>query len=524
MNTLIKSHTSWRQRAFLIIVTTLLMVIANIALAQENAKKPNVLIIMGDDIGITNISAYSKGLMGYKTPNLDKLASQGMMFTDYYGEQSCTAGRASILTGQSGIRTGLLKVGLPGAKLGLQKEDPTLAELLKAHGYATGQFGKNHLGDRDEHLPTNHGFDEFFGNLYHLNAEEEPENPDYPKDPAFKKKYGPRGVIHSFANGKIVDTGPLNIERMKKIDYESLEKASNFIKQANKDGKPFFVWFNPTRMHFYTHIRDSVKGKSGQGFYADGMVEHDGHVGEILGLLDQLGIADNTIVVYTTDNGPHYNEWPDGGITPFRGEKNTNWEGAFRVPAMVRWTGKIPAGSVSNSIMSHLDWVPTIMAAVGDSNIKEELKSGMQVGDKTFKVHLDGYNFLPYLTGKEDKGPRKEFFYFSDDGMLVGLRYNDWKVVFAEQDKHYFDVWAYPLIQLRTPKIFNLRRDPFERADTDSNNYRHWWIRHAFILVPAQEFVGNFAQTFKEFPIRQKPASFNLDDVERTLDENVSSR
>jgi len=488
----------------------------------KTTKKPNILIIMADDIGVANLSVYSHGLMGYKTPNIDSIAKDGMMFTDYYGEQSCTAGRAAILTGQTGLRTGLLKVGLPGAKEGLQAEDPTIAELLKSKGYVTGQFGKNHLGDLDEHLPTNHGFDEFYGNLYHLNAEQEPEHPDYPKDPAFRKKYGPRGVIHSYANGKIEDTGPLTIERMKTIDEETLARAKAFIKKAKSENKPFFVWFNPTRMHFYTHIKDGSKGKSGQGFYADAMVEHDGHVGELLKLLKDEGLTDNTMVVYTTDNGPHYNEWPDAGNTWFRGEKNTNWEGAYRVPAMVKFPGKIKPGTVSNDIMSHLDWLPTVMGMVGEPKVKEQLLKGTKVGDKDFKVHLDGYNFAPYLTGEVDKGPRKEFFYFSDDGMLVGLRYSDWKVVFAEQKAHYFDVWAYPLTQLRTPKIFNLRRDPFERADTDSNNYRRWWIQHAFILVPAQEYVAKFMSTFKEFPVRQKPASFNLDKVMETLNASVS--
>lgn len=505
----------------LITALLLLVLIINPALAKNN-KKPNVVIIMADDIGITNLSAYSRGLMGYKTPNIDRLAKEGMLFTDYYGEQSCTAGRAAIITGQSGLRTGLLKVGLPGTKIGIQIQDPTIASLLKPLGYVTAQFGKNHLGDRDEHLPTNHGFDEFYGNLYHLNAEQEPQHPDYPKDPEFRKKYGPRGVIHSYANGKIIDTGPLTIERMKKIDDETLAKAIAFIKKAHKEGKPFFVWFNPTRMHFYTHLKDESKGKSGQGFYADGMVEHDKHVGKLLALLDELKIADNTIVVYTTDNGPHFNEWPDGAITPFRGEKNTNWEGAFRVPALVRWPGHIQAGSVSNDIMSHLDWLPTILAAAGVTDIKEKLKAGYQVGDRKYKVHLDGYNFLPYLTGHEKKGPRKEFFYFSDDGLLTGLRYNDWKLVFAEQQKHYFDVWAYPFVQLRVPKIFNLRRDPFERADTDSNNYRRWWIQHVFVIVPAQKYMAEFLQTFKEFPIRQKPASFNLERVMESLNQSVS--
>lgn len=480
---------------------------------HSKVTKPNILVIWGDDIGITNISAYSKGLMGYRTPNIDRIASEGMIFTDYYGEQSCTAGRASFITGQSGLRTGLLKVGLPGAKEGLQKEDPTIAELLKPHGYATGQFGKNHLGDRDEHLPTNHGFDEFYGNLYHLNAEEEPENPDYPKDPNFRKKYGPRGVIHSYAKGKIEDTGPLTTKRMETIDREFLDAAKRFIQTAHEKDQPFFVWFNGSRMHFYTHIKPEIEGISGQGFYNDAMLEHDGHVGELLSLLDELNISDNTIVLYSTDNGPHFNEWPDGGITPFRGEKNTNWEGGYRVPAMVRWPGKIKPGSVSNDITAHLDWLPTFLAAAGDPDIKEKLLKGYRAGNKNFKVHLDGYNFLPYLTGKEEAGPRHEFFYFSDDGLLTGLRYNDWKVVFAEQRAHGFNVWREPFVVLRVPYLENLRRDPFERAITDSNNYQRWMIKRAFILVPAQAYVAKFLETFKEFPMRQKPASFNLDKV-----------
>lgn len=514
-------YNSPKMRNFLAILLLTMSALAA-PLKAATADKPNILIIMGDDIGVTNLSAYSKGLMGYKTPNIDRIAHEGMMFTDYYGEQSCTAGRASIITGQSGIRTGLLKVGIPGSKLGISDKDPTIAEMLKAQGYSTGQFGKNHLGDLDEYLPTNHGFQEFYGNLYHLNAEEEPENPDYPKDPAFKKKYGPRGVIHSFDDGRIIDTGPLDTERMKTVNDEFLDKTLAFIRKAHQEGKPFFIWYNPTRMHFYTHIKDSIKGQSGQGFYADAMVEHDQQVGKVLDLLDELGLTDNTITLYTTDNGPHYNEWPDGGITPFRGEKNTNWEGAFRVPAMVRWPKHIKAGSVSNEITSHLDWFPTFLAAAGEPDIKEKLKSGYKVDNKNFKVHLDGYNFLPYLTGDEKEGPRKNFFYFSDDGNLLNLRYEDWKMVFAEQDKHYFDVWAYPFVELRVPKIFNLRRDPFERADTDSNNYRRWWIKHAFLLVPAQEMVLQFGETFKEFPIRQKPAAFNLDRIKETLERGRS--
>ena len=480
------------------------------AFAQE---RPNILIIMSDDVGVHNVSAYSRGLVGYQTPNIDRLANQGMMFTDYYAEQSCTAGRSTFITGQSAVRTGLTKVGLPGADLGLRPEDPTLAELLKPLGYMTGQFGKNHLGDRDEFLPTAHGFDEFFGNLYHLNAEEEPEHPDYPKDPEFRRRFGPRGVIKATAGGTIEDTGPLTRKRMETVDEEFLAATKDFIDRSHAANRPFFVWFNSSRMHFYTHLKPESQGVTGLGIYADGMVEHDGHVGQLLDQLDDLGITDNTIVVYTSDNGPHYNEWPDGGISPFRGEKNTNWEGGYRVPALVRWPGKIPAGTVSNSIMSNQDWVPTLMAAAGDTDIKNKLLTGHQAGDKSFRVHLDGYNFLPHLTGKEADGPRDEFFYFNDDAQLVGVRYKQWKLVFAEQRTNYFDVWAEPFVWLRIPKLFNLRSDPYERADTDSNNYRHWWITHAFLLVPAQSFVGDFLKTFQEYPPRQKPAKFNMDEI-----------
>jgi len=498
-------------------VTAILAVLAFIAgpVSAAKAKKPNILVIMADDVGYWNVSYNNQGMMGYKTPNIDRIAGEGMIFTDYYAEQSCTAGRAAFVTGQIPVRTGLTKVGMPGAKLGIQPEDPTLAELLKPMGYMTGQFGKNHLGDSDEFLPTAHGFDEFFGNLYHLNAEEEPENVDYPKDPEFRKKFGPRGVIKATAGGKIEDTGPLTRKRMETVDEEFLAATKEFIQRAKKADKPFFVWFNPSRMHFYTHIKPEHQGISGQNFYADGMVEHDMHVGELLKLLDDLKIADNTIVIYTTDNGPHYNEWPDGGITPFRGEKNTNWEGGFRVPTVIRWPGHIKAGSVSNEIVSAQDWVPTLMAAVGEPDIKGKLKKGHKAGNKTFKVHLDGYNQLPYLTGKEEKGSRKEFFYFSDDAELIGLRYNDWKAVFMEQRAHRFDVWRDPFVVLRAPKLFNLRRDPFERADTDSNMYNRWWCEHAFVFIPAQAISLKFANTFRAFPPRQGAAKFN---VEATMD------
>ena len=506
--------------------------------AAMAAEKPNILVIMSDDVGITNISAYSRGLVGYQTPNIDRIAKEGMIFTDYYAEQSCTAGRSAFITGQNPVRTGLTKVGLPGAELGIQPEDPLLAELLKNHGYATGQFGKNHLGDRNKYLPTVHGFDEFFGNLYHLNAEEEPENPDYPKNPKFRETFGPRGVLDCVATDKkssvvdprfgpmgkqeCKDTGSLTTKRMQTADEEFLDRTIKFIKKNHKAKKPWFAWLNTSRMHFYTHLKPKSDGVTGLGIYADGMVEHDGHVGQVLKLLDQLKIAGNTIVIYTTDNGPHYNEWPDGGISPFRGEKNTNWEGGYRVPAMVRWPGKIKPRTVSNQIMSHQDWVPTLMAAVGEPGIKEKLLKGHNANGKKFKVHLDGYNFLPHMTGQSDKGPRRDFLYFNDTGELVALRYDQWKMVFAEQRKHYFDVWSEPFVTLRIPKIFNLRSDPFERADTDSNNYRTWWIRHAFLLVPAQAFVGEAISTFKEFPPRQKPAKFNLDDVMKKMQSSAN--
>ncbi len=489
--------------------------------AQKNKDKPNILVIWGDDIGQSNISAYTMGLVGYQTPNIDRIADEGMIFTDYYSEQSCTAGRSSFITGQSVFRTGLSKVGLPGAKEGISEEDPTIAELLKPLGYRTGQFGKNHLGDRDEHLPTNHGFDEFFGNLYHLNAEEEPENEDYPSDekyPGFKDKYGPRGVIHSYAGGKIEDTGALTKKRMETIDDESIAAAKNFITAAAKSGEPFFVWWNGTRMHFRTHVKAEHRGISGQDEYADGMVEHDMHVGELLNLLDELGIADNTIVQYGTDNGPHKNTWPDAAVSAFRGEKNTNWEGGWRTPSMIRWPNHIKEGSISNEIISGMDWLPTYLAAAGQDDVKEKLLEGYKIGDKTFKVHLDGYNMLPHLTGKEKKGRRKELFYFSDDGDLTAMRYNDWKLIFMEQrDPGTFSVWQNPFTPLRIPLIFNLRRDPYEFAQITSNTYGDWLIDRIYLLVPAQDIVGEFLMTFKEYPPRMKAASFSLDKVMEKL-------
>ena len=503
-------------------ITILVAIIAMpfIMMAQKD-KKPNILVIWGDDIGQSNISAYTHGLVGYQTPNIDRVANEGMMFTDYYSEQSCTAGRSSFIMGQSVYRTGLSKVGAPGAKEGISEKDPTIAELLKPLGYRTGQFGKNHLGDKDEHLPTNHGFDEFFGNLYHLNAEEEPEHEDYPdpkKFPEFAKKYGPRGVIHSTADGKIEDTGPLTKKRMETIDDESIAATKKFIREAVKSGEPFFVWWNGTRMHFRTHVKAELRGISGQDEYADGMVEHDMHVGELLDLLDELGIADNTIVQYGTDNGPHKNTWPDAGANPFRGEKNTNWEGGWRTPSMVRWPNHIKAGAISNEIFSGMDWLPTFLAAAGNDQVKEELLEGKKIGDKIYKVHLDGYNMLPHLTGKEKEGRRHELFYFSDDGDLTALRYDDWKIIFMEQKATgTMEVWANPFTPLRLPLLFNLRRDPYEFATITSNSYYDWHLDRVFLLLPAAEYVGNFLNTFKDYPPRAKAASFSLDQVMEQL-------
>jgi arylsulfatase len=490
---------------------------------SKSIEKPNILILWGDDIGWWNISFNSRGQMGYWTPNIDRIAHEGIAFTDYYGQQSCTAGRAAFITGQNPIRTGLTKVGFPGADLGIRPEDPTIAELLKPLGYATGQFGKNHLGDKDEFLPTVHGFDEFFGNLYHLNSEEEPELPDYPKDPEFRKKFGPRGVLHSWADGeggqRIEDTGPLTRKRMETIDDEVTEEALRFIEEAHKVGKPFFVWYNTAAMHFRTHRAEKHKGKSGQGFYNDVMVAHDEDIGRMLSKLDELGIAENTIVMYSTDNGAHYNSWPDAAITPFRSEKNTNWEGGWRVPCFLRWPGKFPAGTVLNGIVSHTDMLPTLLAAAGELDIKEKLLQGYKADAKTFKVHIDGFDMLPYFIGDTSESPRNSFFYINDDGQLVSLRYGDWKLVFMEQRAKQLQCWSEPFVLLRIPKIFNLRQDPFERADENSNTYYDWMIDHAFMLVPAQAIVGQQIQSLKEFPPRQKPASFNLDRVLEQLQD-----
>jgi arylsulfatase len=500
---------------------------------DQVSDKPNILIIWGDDIGITNLSCYSDGLMGYRTPNIDRLADEGVRFTDYYGEQSCTAGRAAFITGQNPYRTGLTKVGMPAAPIGLQAEDPTIATALKNEGYATGQFGKNHFGDRDEFLPTTHGFDEFFGNLYHLNAEEEPEHPDYPpadEFPDFRERFGPRGVIHSWANDdgtqRIEDTGPLTKERMKTCDEEFRDAAKDFIKRQHEDDTPFFVWFNTTHMHFRTHTREEDLGRAGrwQSPYHDTMVYHDEIVGEVLDYLDELGIADNTIVMYSTDNGPHMNSWPDAGMTPFRNEKNSNWEGAYRVPCVVRWPGHIEPGTVLNGIVSHNDWFVTLLAAAGNPNIADQLKTGSELNGTEYKVHLDGNNQLDYITGSADESPRKFFFYVNDDGDLTALRYDNWKFVFLEQRvPGTMRVWAEPFTELRVPKIFNLRTDPFERADITSNSYYDWLMERAFLLVPAQTYVAQLLQSLKEFPPRQEPASFSIDQVMEKLTAGVTS-
>jgi arylsulfatase A-like enzyme len=484
-------------------------------------KKPNILILWGDDIGMWNISRYSMGMMGYQTPNIDRLGKEGATFTDWYGQQSCTAGRACFITGQNPIRTGLTKVGMPGATVGLQKEDPTIAELLKPLGYATGQFGKNHLGDRDEYLPTVHGFDEFFGNLYHLNAEEEPEYPDYPKDPEFKKQFGPRGVLHCVADGKggqtVKDTGPLTKKRMETIDEEITSAALGWMEKQAKADKPFFLWYNSTAMHFKTHVAEKNIGKSGQDPYSDRMVVHDEQIGMMLDKLDALGIADNTIVMYSTDNGPENDFWPDGANTPFRSQKDTNWEGGWRVPCFLRWPGKIAAGTILNGIASHIDMFPTLLAAAGEPDIAQKLLNGHKAGERTYKVHLDGNNLLPYLTGTAKESPRRAIFYFSDDGDVIAVRNGDYKFVLAEQRADSSWVWMEPFVKLRVPKIFNLRRDPFERADFNSSSYWNWMIEHIYLMYEMQALVAGQIQDFAKFPPRQKPASFNLDEVMRQV-------
>ena len=498
-----------------ITLNILFAIVAAVAMAagvQAATKKPNILVIWGDDVGGFNISANNQGMMGYKTPNIDSIAQQGALFTDWYGGQSCTAGRGSFITGQSAMRTGLTKVGLPGAPEGMKKEDPTIATLLKAEGYMTGQFGKNHLGDRDEMLPTNHGFDEFFGNLYHLNAEEEPEHPNYPKDPEFKKQFGPRGVIHSYAGGKITDTGPLTRKRMETIDEEVTVKTVDFMERAVKADKPFFIWWNSTRMHIWTRLKAESDGKTGLGIYPDGMVEHDGHVGQLLAKLKELGVDDNTIVMYSTDNGAEGMSWPDAGSTIFRGEKNTQWEGGYRVPTFIKWPGVLKPGTINNEIAAHEDMFTTLLAAVGDTSVKADLLKGKKVGKMNYKVHLDGYNLLPALKG-EAEWPRHEFIYWTDDGSVAALRYNNWKITFLKQEGHGFHVWQDPFKKLRMPMVTNLRSDPFERAEYEGFGYGQWFFENLYVVAPAGKYVGEWLQSFKDFPPRQKPGSFNLDNV-----------
>ena len=482
--------------------------------AAQAQDKPNILIIWGDDIGQFNVSAFNMGMMGYKTPNIDRIADEGALFTDWYGQQSCTAGRAAFMTGQSPIRTGLTKVGLPGAPEGMQIEDPTIAGLLKPQGYMTGQFGKNHLGDLDEMLPTNHGFDEFFGNLYHLNAEEEPENEDYPKSAEFKKKFGPRGVIKSTAGGEIVDTGPLTKKRMETVDEEVTAGALDFMDRAHAADKPFFLWWNSTRMHVFTHLKEESEGKTGLGIFADGMVEHDGMVGQLLDKLDELGIADNTIVMYSSDNGAETFTWPDGGTTMFRGEKNTPWEGGYRVPTVIRWPGVIEPGTIVNDFGAHEDMLPTLLAAAGNPNIKQELLAGdVEAIGRKYKVHLDGHDLAPALKG-EAEWPRKDFIYWTDDGSVAALRYENWKISFLRQNALGLDVWTRPFVQLRAPSLVNLRMDPFERAEREhAMGFQRWYMEHMFVIAPAAAYVAKWLQSFKEFPPRQKPGSFSLDRV-----------
>ena len=520
---------TWRRAATWLVASAMVLIAASPAMAQTQAqKKPNILVLWGDDIGTWNISHNNRGMMGYQTPNIDRIAKEGVGFTDYYAQQSCTAGRAAFISGSVPVRSGMTKVGLPGAKQGWQKTDVTMATVLKGQGYATGQFGKNHQGDLDEHLPTMHGFDEFLGTLYHLNAEEEPENLDYPKNPEFRKKYGPRGVLHTWADGKggqkIENTGPLTKKRMETIDEETVAAAKEFMQRQAKAGKPFFIWWNASRMHFRTHVKAENRGKSGQDEYSDGMVEHDMHVGELLKALDELGLKDNTVVMYSTDNGPHYNTWPDAGTTPFRSEKNSNWEGAYRVPAFVRWPGHFPAGTTLNGIVSHEDWLPTFAAIAGDTTVKERLLKGTTINGRNYRNHLDGYNQVDYLSGKVKESPRNEFWYVNDDAQIVAARYQDWKVVFLENRGQAFGVWREPFVELRAPLIFNLRRDPFEKAQHNSNTYNDWWLDRAFVLVPIQGLAAKFLMTMKDYPPSQTPGAFNLSKIEEQLKNASGSK
>ncbi|MCA9177777.1 MAG: arylsulfatase [Planctomycetales bacterium] len=523
-----------RSSRWLLVAATVSFAASFASDAAAQTKQPNILVIWGDDIGTWNISHNNRGMMGYRTPSIDRIAREGISFTDYYGQQSCTAGRAAFLGGNVPVRTGMTKVGLPGAKEGWQKTDVTIATVMKSLGYATGQFGKNHQGDLDAHLPTMHGFDEFFGNLYHLNAEEEPENRDYPRDrvmasgKTFLEQYGPRGVMKCKADGQggqsIENTGPLTKKRMETIDEETLAAAKDFIERKNREKTPFFCWWNATRMHFRTHVKEANRGKSGQDEYGDGMVEHDGHVGELLDLLDKLNLAEDTIVFYSTDNGPHYNTWPDAGTTPFRSEKNSNWEGAYRVPAFVRWPGKFPAGRTLNGIVAHEDWLPTFAAAAGGDGIKERLAKGTELNGRKYKNFIDGHNQLDYLTGKEKRSPRSEFFYVNDDGQIVAIRYDDWKAVFLENRGQAFGVWREPFTELRVPLLFNLRRDPFEKAQHNSNTYNDWFLDRPFVLVPLQQLAGKFLMTMKEYPPSQSPGSFNLEKIQKQIESATGGR
>jgi len=499
-----------------------LALVAGALPAAAADKKPNILVIWGDDIGTWNISHNNRGMMGYQTPNIDRVAKEGVAFTDYYAQQSCTAGRAAFISGSVPVRSGMTKVGLPGAKEGWKKVDVTMATVLKSQGYATGHFGKNHQGDLDEHLPTMHGFDEFFGNLYHLNAEEEPENLDYPKNPEFLKKFGPRGVLHTWADGKggqkIENTGLLTKKRMETVDDETIAAAKDFIQRSVKAGTPFFVWWNGTRMHFRTHVKAEHRGISGQDEYSDGMVEHDMHVGQLLKLIDDLGLANDTIVQYSTDNGPHYNTWPDAGTTPFRSEKNSNWEGAYRVPCFIKWPGHFPAGTTLNGIVAHEDWLPTFAAAAGDTDVKERLLKGTTINGRNYRNHVDGYNLLDYLSGKVKESPRQEFFYVNDDGEIVAARYKDWKIVWLENRGEAFGVWREPFVELRIPLLFNLRRDPFEKAQHNSNTYNDWFLDRPFVILPVTAFVAEFLKTMIEFPPSGTAGSFNLSKLQKQIE------
>jgi arylsulfatase len=526
-------------------LAALLLSLSTSVLAVEAETQPNILVIWGDDIGTWNISHNNRGMMGFETPNIDRIATEGISFTDYYAQQSCTAGRAAFIGGTVPVRTGMTKVGLPGAAEGWQEQDITIAAVLKEQGYATGQFGKNHFGDRDEHLPTNHGFDEFFGPLYHLNASEEPEHRDYPgslvlpSGKTFFEQYGPRGVIRSSAGerGKqtIEDTGQLTRKRMETIDEETLAAAKDFIQRQHRAGKPWFTWWNATRMHFRTHVKEEhtgIAGPSGDEYH-DGMVEHDMHVGELLALIDELDIADNTIIFYSTDNGPHFNTWPDAGYTPFRKEKNSNWEGAYRVPAFVRWTGHYPSGATVNGIVAHEDWMVTFAAAAGKNDLKEDLLDGYRAIGRRYRQHLDGYDMNEYLANADSyetlgeniaASPRKEFFYVNDDGQMVAIRLGDWKAVFLENRADAFQIWREPFVELRLPLLFNLRRDPFEKAQIDANVYHDWFLDRPYVVVPMQQLAGRFFKTLAEYPPSQTPGSFNLEKVQEQIENAATGK